>query len=43
METYCGYVKVFFEPKGEPKGVQSIQGRGYFSSPLELGISPYHL
>ena len=33
---YHSYVKVFFEAKG----VQSILGRGYLSSPLELGTSP---
>lgn len=36
VKSSCDYIKVFFEPKG----VQSIFGKVYHSSPLELGNSP---
>ena len=37
METYRGYVKMFFEPK---KDTKVYLEKIYFSSPLQLGFSP---
>lgn len=37
VETYRGYVNMFFEPKKEFKVYSE---KIYFSSPLQLGISP---